>query len=139
MTEETKNKIIDLLIGMSNDSKSASYKCEKELCKMIEDTIKIKHSVEESLDRYIDDYPHNDKIYDIEFDGYWGEVPEIFECNDCTFKFETKFFDYDWELYFNRLKREKIDYINSDIETAKLNLKKLEEKLDKIKNITYIK
>lgn len=98
-----KQKILELLNGMTSDSKSASYKCEKELCKIITSVIDKKHKIESYADRYIENYP--DKITDVEYLGRCYTLPDIILCNDDEFEFETKWLDIDWELYFEELKQ----------------------------------
>ena len=41
-----KERILELLNGMNSDSKSASYKCEKELCKILTSIVAKKHKIE---------------------------------------------------------------------------------------------
>ena len=106
-----KEKILELLNGMNSDSKSASYKCEKELCKILTSVMNKKHKIEIYSDRYIQDYP--DKITNIESYGIYNALPENIWCNDEEFKFETKWLDIDWKSYFEELKQSTIKGIQN--------------------------
>ena len=103
-----KERILKLLNSMASDSKSASYKCEKELCKILTSVMDKKHKIEIYADRYIQDYP--DKITSVEFYGVYDYLPDVIWCNNEEFKFETKWLDIDWGIYFNKLKSASIKY-----------------------------
>lgn len=127
-----KDKILRLLNGMGSDSKSISYKHEKELCKILTSIIQKKWKIETYADRYIMDYP--DKITSIEFYGTYDYLPDVIWCNDEEFKFETKWLDIDWENYFNELKTSSIKYKESLIEQVEKSVIKHKEELKDICN-----
>ena len=127
-----KERILELLNGMNSDSKSASYKCEKELCKILTSVIDKKHKIESYADRYIQYYP--DKITDVESYGIYNTLPENIWCNNEEFKFETKWLDIDWELYFEELKQCAIKGIQNTIERVEISIIKHKENLKNISN-----
>lgn len=98
-----KEKIVELLNGMNSDSKSVFYKCEKELCKILTSVMDKKRKIEIYVDRYIQNYPY--KITNIKSYGIYNTLPENIWCNDEEFRFETKWLDIDWKLYFEELKQ----------------------------------
>lgn len=122
-----KQKIIELLNGMAVDSKTASYECEKELCKILTSVIDKKHKIESyaaAADRYIRDYP--DIITNVESLGIYNHLPDIIWCNNDEFKFETKWLDIDWELYFEELKQSSIrgiEHVIKQVEKSIVNHK----------------
>lgn len=122
-----KQKILELLNGMNYDSKSASYKCEKELCKILTSVMDKKYKIETYADRYIQDYP--DKITDVECFGVYNSLPDIIWCNDEEFKFETKWLDIDWEAYFEDLKQISIRGIGHTIKQVELSIMKHKERM----------
>ena len=130
-----KEKILELLNGMNSDSKSASYKCEKELCKILTSVMNKKHKIEIYSDRYIQDYP--DKITNIESYGIYNALPENIWCNDEEFKFETKWLDIDWKSYFEELKQSTIKGIQNTIEKVEASIIKHKENLKNILNRNF--
>lgn len=122
-----KQKILELLNGMNSDSKSASYKCEKELCKILTSVMDKKHKIETYADRYIQDYPN--KITDIESYGIYNTLPENIWCNEEEFKFETKWLDIDWEAYFEELKQSSIRGIEHTIKQVERSIMNHKERL----------
>lgn len=122
-----KQKILELLNGMYSDSKSASYKCEKELCKILTSVMDKKHKIEAYADRYIQDYP--DKITNVESYGIYNTLPENIWCNDDDFKFETKWLDIDWESYFEELKQSSIRGIEHTIKQVEKSIMNHKERL----------
>lgn len=130
-----KERILELLNGMNSDSKSASYKCEKELCKILTYVMDKKHKIETYADRYIQDYPN--KITDIESYGIYNTLPENIWCNDEEFKFETKWLDIEWESYFEELKQGTIKGIENTIERVEASIVKHKEKLKNISNRNF--
>lgn len=115
-----KQKILELLNGMTSDSKSASYKCEKELCKILTSVIDKKDKIEFYADKYIEDYP--DKIINVECLGKCKTLPDTIWCNDYEFAFETKWLDIDWESYFEELKQSSIRDIERTIEKVEKSI-----------------
>lgn len=122
-----KEKILELLNGMNSDSKSASFKCEKELCEILTSIIDKKEKIEDYADEYIINYP--DKITDVESYGIYNILPEIIWCNNEEFKFETKWLDIDWETYFEELKASSIRGIEHTIANVEKSLIKHKERI----------
>lgn len=122
-----KERILELLNSMNSDSKSASYKCEKELCKILTSVINKKHKIESYADKYIQDYP--DRITDIEFMGVYNTLPDVIWCNDEEFKFETKWLDIDWEAYFEDLKQSSIRGIGHTIKQVEISIMNHKERM----------
>lgn len=127
-----KERILELLNGMNSDSKSASYKCEKELCKILTSIVDKKHKIESYADKYIQDYP--DIITEVESLGIYNHLPDIIWCNDDEFKFETKWLDIDWEAYFEDLKQSSIRGIGHTIKQVELSIMKHKERLTILSN-----
>ena len=77
-------------------------------------------------------YPY--RIYTIDYDGYYGELPEKLECNpnDDNFVFETSWFDLDYEAYYNELKEKHINIINHTIEKVEQSLVKHREEIQRL-------
>lgn len=130
-----KERVLELLNGMKSDSKSASYKCEKELCKILTSIVDKKHKIESYADMYIQDYP--DRITDVESWGIYNTLPENIWCNDEEFKFETKWFDIDWGSYFEELKQRTIKGIQNTIERVEASIGKHKENLKNISNRNF--
>ena len=130
-----KDKIVKLLNGMAVDSKSASYKCEKELCKILTSIIDKKHKIETYADQYIMDYP--EKITDISNFGVYDYCPDNIWCNDEEFRFETKWLDIEWEKYFEELKQSSIRGIEHTIKLVEGTIIKHKERLNDIFHRTF--
>lgn len=122
-----KQEILELLNGMAVDSKSASYKCERELCKILTSIINKKYKIESYTDAYVQDYPDN--ITDVESLGVCDSLPEIIWCNRDAFKFETKWLDIDWESYFEKLKQSSIRGIEHTIKQVEKSIINHKERL----------
>lgn len=122
-----KEKILELLNGMNSDSKSASYKCEKELCKILTSVMNKKHKIEAYADRYIQDYP--EKITEVESLGIYNHFPDIIWCNEDEFEFETKWLDIDWESYFEELKQSSIRGIEHTIKQVEKSITNHKERM----------
>ena len=85
-----KEKILQLLKDMNNDSKSFSYKAEKELCEILNSVLKKRHEIRELFGESYEDEPV--KISDItplSFIDVNNCLPEIIECNECYEEFKT--------------------------------------------------
>lgn len=123
-----KQKILELLNGMTSDSKSASYECEKELCKILTSVINKKDKIESYADKYIQNYP--DKITDVEYLGKLNTLPDTIWCNDDYFEFEIKWLDIDWESYFEELKQSSIRGIERTIEQVEKSIMNHKERID---------
>lgn len=122
-----KQKILDLLNGMSSDSKSESFKCEKELCKILTSIINKKEKIEDYADKYIIDYPI--KITSVEYYGTYNVLPEIIWCNDEEFKFETKWLNIDWKTYFEELKASAIRSLDHTIKQVEKSIMNHKERM----------
>ena len=118
---------------MNSDSKSASHKCEKELCKILTSVIDKKDKIESYADKYIMDYP-TDGITNIEPSGVHSTLPEIIWCNGDEFEFETKWLDIDWESYFEELKQDTIRGIERTIKQVKESIIKHKERMTILSN-----
>lgn len=126
-----KEKVLELLKGMTSDSKKETYKCEKELCEILTDICNKLKTIERYVGLYIICYP--DKITEIDGDNvYIGieKLPEIIWCNDENFAFETKWLDIDYKSYFEDLKRK-------SIKNVEYSLNKHKEELELLKNLSY--
>lgn len=122
-----KQKILDLLNGMSSDSKSESFKCEKELCKILTSIINKKKKIEGYADQYIIDYPI--KITSVEYYGTYNVLPEIIWCNDEEFKFKTKWLNIDWKTYFEELKASAIRSLDHTIKQVEKSIMNHKERM----------
>jgi hypothetical protein len=133
-----KTKILNLLKGMNSDSKSESYKCEKNLCKILTDVCNKLEYIEDMTKWYMEDYP--DIIDEIDIDNtYPGikKLPEIIYCNCGTFEFKTSWLDIDLKSYFEELKEKSVTYNHNIIENVEATLNKHKEELEALKNLTY--
>lgn len=115
-----KQKILELLNGMNSDSKSASYKCEKELCKILTSIVDKKHKIESYADKYIQVYPET--ITDVTSYEVYKTLPVNIWCNNEEFAFETRWLDIDWELYFEELKQSSIRSIEHTIKQVEKSI-----------------
>lgn len=130
-----KEKILSLLREMRNDSKSASYKAEKELCNILTDVITKRLTIEKKVGWYIEDYP--DKIKSID-DCYWYvELPKEIDCNDGDFCFKTEWLDINLEEYFEELKKSKTDGIKKYITQVEHSLSKYKEDLKRAEELKF--
>lgn len=137
-----KTKILELLKGMTSDSKKESYKCEKELCKILTGVCNNLETIENSVVYNIRYYP--DKIAEIDIENaytviYNGmeKLPEIILCNDGNFEFETKWLDIDYKSYFEDLKLKAIDIKTKVVKNVEDSLNKYKEELESIKKMNY--
>lgn len=139
-TENIKDKVLSLLNGMMSDSKIESYKCEKELVKIINTIHEKLTSIQNDVRYYEDDYPIIDEIA---YYGHCDKLSETILCyhnNYLECEFETKYFDYDesdYKNYFEHLKTKQINYFERVIERQEKELEKYREKLEDIKNLNY--
>jgi hypothetical protein len=133
-----KTKILELLKGMTSDSKKESSKCEKELCEILTNICNKLETIEDSVGYCIRFYP--DKINEIDSENaYTGmkKLPEIIYCNYGSFEFETEWLDIDYKSYFEDLKRKSIDIKTKTIENVEFSLNRHREELESLKNLTY--
>ena len=117
---------------MSSDSKSKSAEAERKLCKILNHVISKMEKIEVAANYGVRDYPY--RIYKIEYDGYYGKLPEKLECNqdDDDFIFETSWFDLDYEKYYEELKAKRIGSIKYTIEKVEQSLVKHREEIQKL-------
>ena len=131
-----KEKILYLLREMTNDSKSVSYKAEKELCKILAEVIDKLHTVEKKVGSYIRNYP--EKIESIDDEYYlYDELPTEIYCNDEDFCFETKWLDINPKEYFETLKKKKINNIESTIILVEHSLDEHKKDLQHLKELKF--
>lgn len=133
-----KAKILELLKGMTSDSKKESSKCEKELCKILTDICNKLETIEDSVGYSLRVYP--DKITEIDRENiYTGmkKLPEIIYCNSFDFVFKTEWLDINFKSYFEDLKHKSIDIKTKTIEEVEFSLNKHKEELESLKNFTY--
>lgn len=131
-----KNKILTLLREMTSDSKSVSYKAEKELCKILTEVIDKLHTVEKKVGYHVRYYP--EKIESIDDEYYlYDELPTEIYCNDEDFCFETEWLDINPQEYFEKLKKEKINCIKNRIFHAKSTLYEHERDLQHIEELKF--
>lgn len=129
-----KEKILYLLREMTNDSKSVSYKAEKELCDILTGVINKLSTIEEKVGYHLRDYP--DKIKSID-NCYWYNLPKEFDCNDDEFCFKTKWLDVNLQEYFEELRKKKISYIKQAITSVEDSLNKYRENLKEIEELKF--
>lgn len=136
---EIKNKIIELSKGMASDSKKESYRCEKEICAILQKIVDKKMNIESMLDVYYDDYfPIKEIDYlNTTYLENCTELPEEISCNDGGFIFRTEWIDMDWEKYFEEVKKTKLGYMASNINTIEHNLAYEIARYEKYNNLTY--
>ena len=117
---------------MGSDSKRKSNEAEYKLCKILNHVITKMETIETIVGRGVRNYPY--RIYKIEYDGYYGKLPEKLECNqdDDDFIFETSWFDLDYEKYYEELKAKNIGSIKHIIEKVEQSLVKHREEMQKL-------
>lgn len=129
-----KEKILDLLREMTNDSKSISYKAEKELCNILTEVINKLHTIEEKVGWDVRNYP--DKIESIDVYGWYDELPKEIDCND-YFCFETDWLDINLQEYFEELRKKKISVIESTIFHVEYSLSEHRRDLAHIRELKF--
>jgi predicted translin family RNA/ssDNA-binding protein len=131
-----KEKILTLLREMTSDSKSASYKAEKELCDILTGVINKLHTIEKTVGSYIRNYP--EKIESIDDEYYlYDELPIEIECNDGDFYFKTEWLDINLQEYFEKLKKSEIGSIKHTIERVEYSLGKHREEIKRIEELKF--
>ena len=130
-----KEKILTLLKEMRNDSRSASYKAERELCSILTGVINKLHTIEKKVGSYIRDYP--EKIESI--DEFWAykKLPKEIECNGGDFWFKTEWLDINLQEYFEKLKKSEIGSIKHTIERVEYSLVKHREEIKRIEELKF--
>lgn len=136
---EIKNKIIELSRGMASDSKKESYRCEKEICAILQKIADKKMNIENMLDVYYCDYfPIKEIDYlDTTYLEDCNELPEEISCNDGGFIFYTEWIDMDWEKYFEEVKETKLGYMKTQIDIIEKQLANEKARYEKYSNLTY--
>lgn len=131
-----KEKILTLLREMKNDSKSASYKTEKELCSILTGVINKLHTIEKKVGYHVRNYP--DKIESVEaYYLYYDELPSEIDCNDDDFCFKTEWLDINPREYFENLKKSEIGSIKHTIERVEYSLVKHREEIKRIEELKF--
>ena len=130
-----KEKILTLLREMTSDSKSASYKAEKELCDILTGVINKLHTIEKKVGSYIRDYP--DKIRNIDEPFWYNNLPKEIDCNDGDFCFKTEWLDINFQEYFEKLKKSEIGSIKHTIESVEYSLVKHREEIKRIEELKF--
>ena len=117
---------------MGSDSKRKSFEAERKLCKIVNHVITKMETIETVVDYGVRDYPY--RIYKIEYDGYYGKLPENLECNqdDDDFIFETSWFDLDYEEYYKEIKEKHINSINYTIEKVEQSLENHRKEIQRL-------
>lgn len=130
-----KEKMLALLREMINDSKSASYKAEKELCGILTEVINKLHTIEEKVGYCVRDYP--DEIESIDVYGYYcDELPEEINCND-YFCFKTEWLDINLQEYFEELRKKAISSTKYTIERVEYSLNRHRENLKHLDELKF--
>lgn len=117
---------------MGSDSKRKSFEAERKLCKILNHVITKMETIETVVDYGVRCYPY--RIYKIEYDGYYGKLPENLECNqdDDDFIFETSWFDLDYEEYYKEIKEKHINSINYTIEKVEQSLENHRKEIQRL-------
>lgn len=119
---------------MSSDSKRKSAEAEYKLCKILNHVITKMEKIEDAARYGVRSYPEN--IFEVEYDGYYDKLPEVLECNYSdtwvSFRFETSWFDLDYEAYYEELKAKNIGSIKYTIEKVEQSLVKHREEIQKL-------
>lgn len=123
---------------MGSDSKSKSAEAERKLCKILNHVITKMETIETVVNYGVRDYPYS--IHTIEYDGYYGKLPEELECNkddDFNFIFKTSWFDLNYEAYYEELKAKSISSINYTIEKVEQSLLNYKNVLQTLSNFKF--
>ena len=130
-----KEKIITLLREMTNDSKSASFIAEKELCSILTLAINQLNTIEEKVGWCVREYP--DKIKNIDDGGWYIELPKEIYCNNGDFCFKTEWLNINLKEYFEELKKNKINNIKNRIFHVEHSLSEHRRDLQHIENLNF--
>ena len=123
-----KTKLLELFKKRYNtDSKSESWKYEKEMCNILQSVIDSIWEIEEMVGyhSYLSEYYVIENIYD------------DIGCNDGYYVFNTELLDINYKEYFETLKEKAINYKNNVIANVENSLIKHKEELEKLKILTY--
>lgn len=130
-----KEKILTLLREMTNDSKSASYKAEKELCNILTGVINKLRTIEEKVGLGVREYP--DKIWRVDEYGWHINFPSEIDCNNYKFCFETEWLDINPQEYFEGLKKTKILFIKDTITHVEYSLSEHRRDLQHLEELKF--
>ena len=112
----TRERVLDLIYRINTDSKTETYKAERELCELLSAVINAMWQIENYTERYIRDYPYDCKIYDVQnlsFYGKIGKLPKEIRCNVekyDNFVFFTEWLDINLDDYFKQMQTRAIRY-----------------------------
>lgn len=131
-----KEKILSLLREMTNDSKSVSYKAERELCNILTEVINKLNTIEEKVGWHVRTYPEKIESIDDVY-GWYDELPKEIDCNDNDFCFKTEWLDINLQEYFEELRKKKISGIKCTITHVEYSLGKHREDLKRIGELKF--
>lgn len=121
------------------DSKSESYKCEKEICKILQSVVDKLKNIEDEVGYYAN-VPYYYVIHSIENNYCYKELPPHIYCNQdsvSAFEFDTDWLDIEPEEYFNDLKQRAISSKKTTIENVEKSLNKHKEELENLRKLKY--
>lgn len=130
-----KEKVLTLLREMTNDSKSVSYKAERELCIILTEVIDRLDKIEEKVGLCVRVYP--DKIENVNVYDWYYELPKEINCNNDNFCFKTEWLDMNLYKYFEELKKEKINIMENKIFHIECDLNEYKKDLDHIREFRF--
>lgn len=132
-----KTKLLELFKKRYHtDSKSESWKYEKEICNILQSAIDNIWEIEEAVGyhNYLSEHYKIEDIYD---NCCFTKLPDVIGCNDGYYVFHTELLDINCTEYFESLKEKAINYKNIVIANVENSLIKHKEELEKLKNLTY--
>ena len=130
-----KKKILTLLREMTNDSKSVSYKAEKELCNILTEVINKLHTIEKKVGWSGRNYP--DKIESVNVYGWCDKLPKEIDCNDDDFCFKTEWLDINLQEYFEELRKKRIGSIEYTITHVEYSLGEHRKNLARLDELKF--
>ena len=129
-----KDKVLDLLREMTNDSKSVSDKAEKELCSILTELLNKINTIEKNVGYCVRYYPT--KIWCINVDCRYDELPKEIVCNT-DFCFKTEWLDKNLQEYFEELKKKTISSIKDEITDLEYSLGEYRERLERTGELKF--
>jgi hypothetical protein len=130
-----KERILDLLREMDDDSKLVSYRAEKELCGILTDVINQLREIANALGYPTHNYP--DKIDAVDECDWYGGLPTYIECNYGDFTFVTEWLDIDLQKRFNDMKANRINSITTTIAHIEHSLAEHKKYLERITELKF--
>jgi predicted translin family RNA/ssDNA-binding protein len=130
-----KDKVLQLLKEMINDSMSASFIVEKELCSILTLAINQLDKIQEKVGWIVNNYPN--KIDSIDSGGWYIDLPKEILCNKGEFCFKTEWLDINLKEYFEELKKSKISCIKKYIAQTEHSLSKYKEDLEHVEELEF--